>query len=258
MNASDIAKRKAITIQRAYYAETAQSYDDMHMRDDVDVEHNFALQFMISAVAHFGIQSILDVGSGTGRVLSAFKLAMPDIKVVGIEPSAELRKVGHSKGLAETQLIDGDAMNLPFGDGSFDLVCEFAVLHHIPVPSQAVSEMLRVSRKGIFISDCNNFGQGGKLSRLLKQSIKAIGLWPLANMAKTNGKGYSISEGDGLAYSYSVFNDYRQIKKACESVHLLNTLEAGPNIYRTAAHVALLGIKHRINATTAPRTETLR
>ena len=238
-----LTSQKAIRLQRTYYAETAQRYDHMHIRDDVDPEQKFALQFMISAASHLGIQSILDVGSGTGRVLSELKAALPGVRIVGIEPSPELRKIGNSKGLSEAQLIDGDAMNLPFGDGTFDLVCEFAVLHHIPLPSKAISEMLRVSRKAIFISDCNNFGQGRAVSRLLKQAINAVGLWPLANLVKTKGKGYSISEGDGVAYSYSVFNDYRRIKETCAAVHMLNTQDAGPNIYRTAPHVALLGIK---------------
>jgi ubiquinone/menaquinone biosynthesis C-methylase UbiE len=246
MKAIDAARQSAIEMQRAYYADTAPRYDYMHMREQVDVEHNLALQFMISVVDHLGIQSILDVGSGTGRGLLKIQLAMPHIKIVGIEPSPELRKVGFAKGLQETQLIDGDAMNLAFSDGSFDLVCEFAALHHMAAPSKAVSEMLRVSRKAIFISDCNSFGQGTTFSRLLKQAINTVGLWSLADMIKTKGKGYSISEGDGLTYSYSVFNDYRQIKEVCQSVHLLNTLDAGADLYRTAPHVALLGIKPRI------------
>ena len=68
-------------------------------------------------------------------------------------------------------------------------------------------------------------------------------MWPLADWIKTRGKGYTISDGDGLAYSYSVFNDYPQIAANCSSVHMLNTSNAGPNLYRTASHVALFGIK---------------
>jgi len=104
--------------------------------------------------------------------------------------------------------------------------------------------MLRVARKAIYISYSNNFGQGSRLSRVIKQAFNAANLWPLANFIKTKGKGYSVSEGDGLAYSYSVFNDYKQIKKACASVHMLNPLDAGPNLYRTSSHLILLGIKH--------------
>jgi ubiquinone/menaquinone biosynthesis C-methylase UbiE len=250
MNAFDPNRKNEVEIQRAYYADTAHRYDDMHVHEDD--EHGFALRFMISVVEHLGIQSILDIGCGTGRGLLKIKREMPNITVVGIEPSGELRKVGISKGLLETQLIDGDAMNLAFSDGSFDLVCEFGALHHIPVPSKAVSEMLRVSRKAIFISDSNNFGQGSKISRLLKQTMNAAGLWLLADLIKTKGKRYTISEGDGLAYSYSVFNDYRQITERCESVHMLNTNDAGPNLYRTASHVALLGIKRQIKTMMEP------
>jgi ubiquinone/menaquinone biosynthesis C-methylase UbiE len=231
----------AVGIQRAYYAATADRYDDMHVRE-YD-EHGLALRFLISTMEHIGIRSVLDIGCGTGRGLGKIKEALPEVRVLGIEPSPELREIGYSKGLSKVELIDGDAMNLKFENDSFDLVCEFGALHHIPNPSRAVAEMLRVGRKGVFISDSNNFGQGSKLSRLVKQTINAVGLWPIADLIKTEGKRYTISEGDGLSYSYSVFNDYRQIAKNCETVHMLNTVNAGPNLYRSAACVALLGIK---------------
>jgi len=238
---SGVSEKSAVEMQRAYYAHTAAAYDDMHVREDD--EHGFALSFLISAVGQFGIRSILDVGCGTGRALIRIKEALPGIEAVGIEPSAELRAVGHSKGLSKTELVEGDATRLAFGDGSFDLVCEFGVLHHVPEPSKAVAEMLRVARKAIFISDSNNFGQGSSFARLVKQTINGVGLWPVADFVKTKGKGYTFEEGDGLAYSYSVFNNYRQIAKACKSVHLLNTTNGGQNLYRTATHVALLGVK---------------
>jgi ubiquinone/menaquinone biosynthesis C-methylase UbiE len=139
--------------------------------------------------------------------------------------------------------VDGDALSLSYADNSFDVVCEFGALHHIQKPSAAVAEMLRVSRHAVFISDCNNFGQGGKGSRLIKRALNAIGAWPLANWLKTGGKGYTISDGDGLAYSYSVFNDFEQVARKCRSVHMLNTVSAGPNFYISAPQVALLGIK---------------
>ena len=78
--------------------------------------------------------------------------------------------------------------------------------------------------------------------RLDKQAIHALQLWPLANFIKTRGKGYAISDGDGLFYGYSVFDDYPQITAQCAHV-LLNTSESGPNIYRSASHVALLNVK---------------
>ena len=167
----------------------------------------------------------------------------PDIKIVGIEPSEKMREIGYQKNISSEILIDGDAMSLNFDDGQFDLVCEFGALHHIPIPRKAVSEMLRVSKKGIFISDCNNFGQGSFASRSAKQVINKLGLWKIFCRLKNKGKRYSTSLGNGPAYSYSVFNDYNFIKKNCKKVHLLNTQNSGHNLYKTTSHVALFGLK---------------
>jgi SAM-dependent methyltransferase len=192
---------------------------------------------------HFRINSTLDIGTGTGRAVSFIKAHRPAIKVVGIEPVEALREIAYTKGLGPDEVMDGDATRLAFADGAFDLVCEFGVLHHIRQPERAVAEMLRVARKAVFISDSNNFGQGSGPARLLKQLINMLGLWKLTDLVKTRGKGYSISEGDGLSYSYSVFNNYRQLRSACSRIHVLNTTPAGINPYRSASHVALLGIK---------------
>jgi ubiquinone/menaquinone biosynthesis C-methylase UbiE len=230
-----------VAIQRDYYGRTSAHYDEMHVK--TDGEHDFALAFMLSMIDFLDIHSLLDIGSGTGRALLKVRDARPQLKVVGVEPSPELRSIGHSKGLSDSQLINGDAQQLDYPNGAFDLVCEFAALHHIPDPARAVSEMLRVASKAVFISDSNNFGQGGFLSRTMKQVLWSLKLWPVADFVKTRGKGYLISEGDGLAYSYSVFSDYSQISASCKSVHILNTAPAGKNPYRSASHVALLGIK---------------
>jgi ubiquinone/menaquinone biosynthesis C-methylase UbiE len=154
-----------------------------------------------------------------------------------------LRDIAYRNGISRADLIEGDVLALPFEDGAFDLVCEYGVLHHIQTPARAVAEMLRVAKKAVFIADSNNFGQGSVFARTMKQTFHALGLWPLVDFIKTRGRGYTISEGDGLAYSYSVFNDYRQIRAQCRSVHVINTVDAGINPYRTATHVALLGIK---------------
>jgi SAM-dependent methyltransferase len=233
---------KEFALQQQYYARTADRYDAKHA--SVEGEHEFALAFLLAYLRFSGAESVLDVGSGTGRAVRTLKRELTRVRVVGIEPSAELRAIGHrDHGLSTDELIDGNALALDLADGAFDVVCEFGALHHMRRPSRAVDEMLRVARKAIFISDSNNFGQGGLLARSVKQAIDAVGLWWLADRIKTRGRGYTITPGDGLAYSYSVFNDYARIRRACRSLHLLNTGPAGINPYRTADHVALLGIK---------------
>jgi len=230
-----------VQIQRNYYAQTATSYDSMHLYEKD--EHFFALSWMLAIIDFYELTSILDVGAGTGRTIAYLKQKRPDIRVVGIEPVAELREVGYQKNISRKELIEGDATKMPFPDNSFDLVCEFAVLHHIRTPDNAVREMLRVANKAVFISDANRFGQGSPLARFAKTMINSLGLWAAANYIKTRGKGYMISEGDGLAYSYSVFDNYNLIRSKCRTVHLLNTHDANKNLFRTAPHVALLGVK---------------
>jgi SAM-dependent methyltransferase len=233
-----------VEIQRRYFAEIADRYHDECVRHGD--EHFFALSFLLAAINHFGFESVLDVGSGTGRAISYIKERRPDLRVVGIEPVKELREVGHRSGISRDELIEGDATRIQFGCGDFDLVCAFGAMHHIRYPSLAISEMLRVARRAILISDSNNFGQGSRLSRTAKQILNSVGLWKVADFIKTRGKGYTISEGDGLAYSYSVFDDYKLINKECKSVHVVNTTKSGVNQYRSASHVTLLGVKERL------------
>jgi ubiquinone/menaquinone biosynthesis C-methylase UbiE len=227
--------------QRAYYARTAEQYDEVHW-NEVD-EHQFALAILSGLIELLGVKTVLDIGSGTGRGLLKLKERHPGLTVVGIEPSPELREIGYGKGLSREELIDGDAQQLAMPDGAFDIVMETAALHHIPRPRLAVAEMLRVAHTGIFISDANNYGQGSAPARLVKNVVRRLGLWRAFDYVRTGGRGYMESEGDGIFYSYSVFNDYRFIKARCRSVHVMNTSDAGLNPLTSASNVALLALK---------------
>jgi ubiquinone/menaquinone biosynthesis C-methylase UbiE len=228
-----------VRAQRAYYASHAHDYDASH----ASAQHHLALAFMVGAIRFLGVRSVLDVGAGTGRVLAYLAEHAPDVARAGVEPVSALREVAYDKGVDPAELREGDATRLDFPDGAFDLVSGFGLLHHVRDHRRVVREMLRVARKAIFISDSNNFGQGSGLKRAAKQALRAAGLWRIADLVKTRGRGYAITEGDGLAYSYSVFDDYPLVKASCRSVHLLNTQDAGMNLYRSGSHVALLGIK---------------
>lgn len=228
-------------LQRSYYARTAERYEELHVREHD--EHGFALAWLAGLVDHFGARSVLDVGCGTGRALRYLKHRHPTLQVTGIEPSAELRAVGHAAGIGVDELVAGDATRLALADQSVDIVCEFGVLHHIERPRLAIAEMLRVARIGIFISDDNHFAAGSALGRRIKRGLNAFGLWQAAYRLRTGGKGYRISEGDGLSYAYSVFDDLDFVRSRCSAVQLASTAEGGPDLYATAAHVALFGRK---------------
>lgn len=220
---------------------------DMHRKYFLK-EDFLAISFMVGIIDQLGAQSVLDLGSGTGRLLQYLKMLRPDIRVVGVEPVEEFREVGYANGLSADELVDGDARSLHFDDGEFDLVCEFALLHHLKDPEIAVAEMLRVSKMAIVITDMNCFAQGNMLSKKTKQLLKSFGLWWVANSIKTRGRGY---ERVGGSYVYSVFDNYKQIRKKCKSAHILN-IKGGlidPNNasskdpYKTACYLSLVGVK---------------
>ena len=102
---------------------------------------------------------------------------------------------------------------------------------------------LRVARRAILISDSNRFGQGSRMERLTKRLLASLGLWRSFDWVLTRGKGYRISEGDGLFYSYSLFDNYGQIRDACSRVHVLNTAGGGRHALMDASAVAIVGIK---------------
>jgi ubiquinone/menaquinone biosynthesis C-methylase UbiE len=229
--------------QQEYYLRTAEHYDAMHVRQ-VD-EHGKALSVFMGLAEVFGqVNSVLDVGAGTGRAIERLKARWPSAQVIGIEPVDALREVGHRKGIDFNVLVAGDALNLNFREDSFDFVIETGALHHIRTPIEAVKEMARVARQGVMISDSNNIGQGGAATRLIKFAIKSLGLWPTFVYLETRGKMYKSSEGDGIYYSFSAFDCVNAMKEKFPCVHYMNTVKSdGFDLYRGAPHVMIFATK---------------
>lgn len=163
-------------------------------------EHAIALGLLSALIAQRGYSSILDVGSGTGRALRQLNHLPGDV-ARGIKPTPELRAIAYHNGVTPEELTEGNALALPFEADSFDVVCSFGVLHHIKDDRRPVEEMCRVAKRAVFISDANNFGQGSRIARAVKQAIRAVGLWPAFDLLRTRGKGYHYSEGDGIYYA---------------------------------------------------------
>lgn len=226
---------------REYYSRTAKLYDQWHV--NTEGAHDRALAFMVGLLDRLDTKSILDVGSGTGRALLYIKERRPDIRVLGVEPVRELRDIAYAKGLDPAELIDGDARELAFGEGEFDLVCEFGVLHHIRETRAVLSEMLRVGRQAIFLSDENYLAVGQGSKKLLKKALYGARLWGLVSRFRSGRNGYNFSEGDGLSYPYSVFEDFGVLRDRCSQIHVLNTDGDGTSPMWNATHVAILGIK---------------
>lgn len=225
--------------QRAYYERTAEHYEAMHVRPDD--EHGRALARFADLARRMEAVSVLDVGAGTGRALQLLGAALPGVKLVGVEPSAALRSVGHSKGISEDALIHGSGEALPFEDGAFDFVIETGMLHHVPEPAKVVAEMLRVARRGVMISDSNKFAQGAKWLRLVKALVDRLGLWKPFIWLQTRGRMAKWSEGDGVFYSYSVLDNFEQVRARFPQIELAATVPmTGSSLRRDAGHLCLI------------------
>jgi len=211
--------------QRKYYTETASRYDAMHAHEGVD--DDAGMQILFSVLRTLEVRSLLDVGSATGRGLPRLAEGLSNTLICGVEPVEALVRQGIASGANQglpLLLASGDA--LPFADKSFDAVCEFAILHHVPDPARVIQEMLRVARDVVVISDANRFGQGSLPLRIIKLLLYKLKLWNVFDFLRTRGKGYQVSAGDGVFYSYSVYDNFRQIQHWAEKIYLFSNGEA--------------------------------
>jgi len=72
--------------------------------------------------------------------------------------------------------------------------------------------------------------------RLFKLFLYKMGLWGAFNFVRTRGKHYQISEGDGLFYSYSVYDSYDLVSRWADRILLLSN---GPVHSRSWFHPLL-------------------
>lgn len=213
-------------ILREYYQAMATKYDSMHVHQGD--EHYIALNFVKAFINILEIRSVFEVGCGTGRGIGYLLTEKCLNMVVGGDISEDMLKVGLEKrNIPRNSLVRADAISLPFEEESFDAVLALGLLHHLKDPNRAVKEMLRVAKKAVFISDSNRFAQGRTLKKIAKVVLFKIGAWKLVNYIKTQGKGYSFSEGDGIAYSYSIFDSFPILFRTCSKVISIPTMGNG-------------------------------
>jgi demethylmenaquinone methyltransferase/2-methoxy-6-polyprenyl-1,4-benzoquinol methylase len=89
---------------------------------------------------------LLDVASGTGDLALEIQDACPDCEVIASDFCAEMLAHAASRGIAKT--LVADALNLPFPDGSFDVVTVAFGLRNMADYPAALREMRRVLKPG--------------------------------------------------------------------------------------------------------------
>ena len=210
---------------REYYTQTIDEYEAWHVQSDD--EHYVGLQHMSAFLAMHGLNSVLDVGTGTGRALRWLAEHNPDVVATGVDPVPAMLDVAAGHGIPRERLMLGGGEALPFADDAFDAVCEFGVLHHVPDPNAVVREMTRVARSAVFLSDDNRFGYGSLPRQLVKLATFRAGLGRVTTLARTRGRGYFVTEDDGISYSYSVFDSYDLLSEWADRIILVPTKSKG-------------------------------
>jgi demethylmenaquinone methyltransferase/2-methoxy-6-polyprenyl-1,4-benzoquinol methylase len=95
-------------------------------------------------VAGWRPHRIADLATGTGDLALALQKKLPDAEIVGVDFLPEMLDLARRKGVR--QIVLADAMNLPFGDASFDCVTIAFGLRNLENWGAALIEMARALR----------------------------------------------------------------------------------------------------------------
>ncbi len=125
------------------------------------------------------VRRALDVGAGHGHWTRqiARRLA-PEAEVVGLEREPDWVAVATARAAPGQRFVQGDATDLPFPSGSFDLVTCQTLLIHVPDPARVIAEMHRVLRPGgqLLVAEPNNLANAASWAVLLPTADAQLAL----------------------------------------------------------------------------------
>ena len=141
---------------------------------------------LVDAVDPRAGERILDVATGTGMVAAEI-LVRADCSVVALDQSAEMLAAARERFApirgGRVELIEGQAEQLPFADGSFDGLTFTYLLRYVDDPRATVGELARVLRPGGRIASLE-FGVPPSLPpRAAWRFYTAVGLPVLGRLA---------------------------------------------------------------------------
>jgi len=137
-----MSKKHKEAVQKQF-TKTAEAFSTFAMRDTPEV-----LKEKVEFAKPQSTDAVLDIACGPG----AFALALaPRVHFAwGVDLTPEMLRRAHGY-QAERQILNaafvrGDAEQLPFHDGAFDLVSCQCSFHHLPKPELVLYEMVRVAK----------------------------------------------------------------------------------------------------------------
>lgn len=132
---------------QSYFSRNAESWDQLRSLHIADAKVESAL---LDLVGKTPFDAMLDLGTGTGRMLQLFKDHYR--RAIGVDASRDMLTVARANldrnGLTHASVRHGDIVNLPLDRESFDLVIIHQVLHYLPGPDEAIGEAARMLRPG--------------------------------------------------------------------------------------------------------------
>ena len=103
--------------------------------------------------------AVLDAGCGSGSAARLFASKHRACLVTGVDRNTAYldyaRRTAGAEGLTNVQFIPGDVLALPFADQSFDVVWSKHLLQWVAKNSAALSEFVRVTKRGGRVVCCN-------------------------------------------------------------------------------------------------------
>jgi SAM-dependent methyltransferase len=93
-------------------------------------------------------ERLLDIGCGTGLLLSRLVGRSPFRELTGVDVSPGMVAQARSRLPASVRLLVGDAETLPFLPDSFDVIVSVSSFHYWPSPPCGLEELRRVLRPG--------------------------------------------------------------------------------------------------------------
>jgi SAM-dependent methyltransferase len=123
---------------------------------------------------------VLDVACGTGN--ATLPAARQGARVTGLDLTKSLLDVARAKARAEgldIEWVEGDAMRLPFPDGSFDVVLSTFGCMFAPIQERAAAELVRVLRPGgrLGVAAWTPTGAVGAMFRVLVRHLPPPPAW---------------------------------------------------------------------------------
>lgn len=147
---ADQARLEAVRADRAAAAESwfesnAGQWDAIRSLHVAESEVEAA---MASALGEGSLGTLVDIGTGTGRMLELF--GPRSAQALGIDRSSEMLRLARAKlaDLAHAELRQADLYALPLQDGAADTAILHHVLHFAQQPAAAIGEAARVLGPG--------------------------------------------------------------------------------------------------------------